>query len=176
MSPYVLRHPDRPSMDHGQERRNRRGGTQDGVVVAVRDHLHTVLDGVSPPYPCHFACFIHPRRRAAEEGFGVITLSGESLPLTVTLLESLKWMPTLLDGTDPVVLAAADEEDVLVPGRPVGGWPEPLPVNRIMLWHGVKPGSELRAMKHQTGIMLTPAKGGPQLTLVCAERPTGWPP
>jgi hypothetical protein len=163
-------------MDKEESPRNRRAGSQDGVVVAVRDHLQTILAGSSTPYPCHYACFIHPRRRAGEEGFGVITLSGESLPLTVTLLESLKWMPSLLDGSDPVVLAAADEEDVLVPGRPVGGWPEPLPVSRIMLWHGVRPGTEREAIRNQTGIMLTPTAGGPQLTLLCAERPTGWPP
>lgn len=156
---------------------NRRTRSQDGIVVVVRDHLQAVLAQTQTPFPCHFACLIHPRRRAGEHGFGVITASGESLPLTVTLLESLRRMPTLLEGTDPVVLGAADEEDALVPGTPRSDWQEPLPVNRIMLWHGVDAGSApAGSLKNRTGIMLTPKAAGPQLTLLCAERPVGWPP
>ena len=147
------------------ERENRRSG-QDGIVVAVRDHLQTLLGQTKTAFPCRFACLIHPRRRAGEHGFGVITASGESLPLTVTLLE----------GTDPVVLGAADEEDALVPGNSQDEWQEPLPVNRIMLWHGVDAGSSASVLKNRTGIMLTPKAAGPQLTLLCAERPVGWPP
>jgi hypothetical protein len=155
---------------------NRRSGGQDGIVVVVRDHLQTVLGQTRTPFPCRFACLIHPRRRAGEHGFGVITAAGESLPLTVTLLESLRRMPTLLEGTDPVVLGAADEEDSLVPGNARADWQEPLPVNRIMLWHGVEAGTSSHALKNRTGIMLTPKAAGPQLTLLCAERPVGWPP
>ncbi len=154
---------------------NRRSGTTDGIVVVVRDHLRNVLAGTPSPFPCHYACLIHARRRAGEHGFGVVTLAGESLPLTVLLLESLKRMPTLLEGTDPVVLGAADEEDALVPGEFVAKWKEPLPVNRIMLWHGVEPGFNTKSLRNRTGIMLSPTASGPQLTLLCAERPVGWP-
>lgn len=164
-------------MNDDSSQRNRRSASQDGMVVVVRDHLHTVLGTIGTPFPCHFACFIHPRRRAGEHGFGVITLAGESLPLTVELLESLKRMPTLLEGTDPVVIAAADEEDALVPGDPRAGWQVPLPVNRLMLWHGVRGGANTASeLRGRTGIMLTPQAAGPQLTLLCAERPVGWPP
>lgn len=155
---------------------NRRSRSQDGIVVVVRDHLQNLLGQSKTAFPCRFACLIHPRRRAGEHGFGVITASGESLPLTVTLLESLRRMPTLLEGTDPVVLGAADEEDALVPGNSQEEWQEPLPVNRIMLWHGVAAGTSASALKNRTGIMLTPKAAGPQLTLLCAERPVGWPP
>ena len=85
---------------------NRRASSQDGMVIAVRDHLKNLLASIPTPFPCHFACFIHPRRRTGEHGFGAITLAGESLPLTVILLESLRRMPTLLEGTDPVVIGA----------------------------------------------------------------------
>lgn len=156
-------------------RDNRRSTSQDGIVVAVRDHLRQVLAGTPVPFPCRYACLIHARRRAGEHGFGVVTLAGESLPLTVLLLESLKRMPTLLEGTDPVVLGAADEEDALVPGEFNPKWKEPLPVNRIMLWHGVEPGANPRTLRNRTGIMLSPTASGPQLTLLCAERPVGWP-
>jgi hypothetical protein len=145
------------------------------MVVAVRDHLKSLLASIPTPFPCHFACFIHPRRRAGEHGFGTITLAGESLPLTVTLLESLRRMPTLLEGTDPVVVGAADEEDALVPGSPRAEWHEPLPVTRIMLWHGVDHSNEAASLRNRTGIMLTPQPSGPQLILLCAERPVGWP-
>ena len=106
---------------------------------------------------------------------GVITLAGESLPLTVIMLESLKRMPTLLEGVNPVVLGAADEEDVIVAGEPPAAWREPLPVNRVMLWQGVTPGAEPSELQAQSGILLSPRVGGPQLTLLCAERPVGWP-
>ena len=145
-------------------------------MVVVRDHLQNILGQTRTPFPCRFACLIHPRRRAGEHGFGVITASGESLALTVTLLESLRRMPTLLEGTDPVVLGAADEEDALVPGNARAEWQEPLPVNRIMLWHGVDAGTSAGSLRNRTGIMLTPKAAGPQLTLLCAERPVGWPP
>jgi len=163
-------------MGEPNEPDNRRNRSQDGIVVVVRDHLQNLLGQTKTAFPCRFACLIHPRRRAGEHGFGVITASGESLPLTVTLLESLRRMPTLLEGTDPVVLGAADEEDALVPGDSHEEWQEPLPVNRIMLWHGVDAGSAGNALKNRTGIMLTPKAQGPQLTLLCAERPVGWPP
>jgi hypothetical protein len=155
--------------------RNRRSATPDGMVVVVRDHLRTVLMRTATPFPCSYACFVHPRRRAGEQGFGVITLAGESLALTVVMLESLKRMPTLLEGVNPVVLGAADEEDVIVAGEPPAPWREPLPVNRIMLWQGVTPGAEPSELQAQSGILLSPRVGGPQLTLLCAERPVGWP-
>jgi hypothetical protein len=142
----------------GPSPRNRRTPTSEGVVVLVRDHLRTVLARTATPFPCRYACLIHPR--------------GESLALTVTMLESLRRMPTLLEGTDPVVLAAADDEDTLAMG-PDG--PEALPVDRIMLWHGVAAGTDARELRNRTGITLRPTTAGPRLTLLAAERPVGWP-
>lgn len=156
----------------GPSPRNRRTPTSEGVVVLVRDHLRTVLARTATPFPCRYACLIHPRCRQGERGFGVITLAGESLALTVALLESLRRMPTLLEGTDPVVLAAADDEDTLVLG-PDG--PETAPVDRIMLWHGVAAGTSPRELRNRTGVTLRPTTAGPRLTLLAAERPVGWP-
>ena len=161
-------------MTQSEPARERRS-TQDGMVITVRDHLRTLLSTVPTAFPCRYACFIHPRRRVGEHGFGVITLAGESLPLTVTLLESIRRMPTLLEGTDPVVIGAADEEDALVPGNSRAEWKEPLAVTRIMLWHGVEATEAPATLRHRTGVMLTPKASGPQLILLCAERPVGWP-
>lgn len=160
-------------MSNPHPARDRR--SQDGMVTTVRDHLRNLLNTLSTPFPCRYACFIHPRRRVGEHGFGTITLAGESLPLTVTLLESLRRMPTLLEGTDPVVIGAADEEDALVPGTPRADWQEPLPVTRVMLWHGVEASASPAVLRQRTGVMLTPKATGPQLILLCAERPVGWP-
>jgi len=145
------------------------------MVITVRDHLRNLLGTIPTPFPCRYACFIHPRRRVGEHGFGAITLAGESLPLTVTLLESLRRMPTLLEGTDPVVVGAADEEDALVPGSARAEWQEPLPVSRLMLWRGVEASDAPAVLRHRTGMLLTPKATGPQLILLCAERPVGWP-
>src|ERR1041384_2131131 len=174
-TPYICHDPwPSPPMSEPSPR-NRRTANPDGMVVVVRDHLRTLLMRTATPFPCSYACFVHPRRRAGEQGFGVITLAGESLALTVIMLESLKRMPTLLEGVNPVVLGAADEEDVLVLGEQASGWREPLPVNRLMLWQGVTPGGEPESLQAQSGILLSPRVGGPQLTLLCAQRPTGWP-
>ncbi len=48
--------------------------------------------------PWNYAALLHARRRLGERGFGVITLRGESLPLTRALLAGLAaapiWLPT----------------------------------------------------------------------------------
>lgn len=160
------------TMTEPNSRQNRRTPTSEGVVVLVREHLRTVLAKTVTPFPCRYACLIHPRCRQGERGFGVITLAGESLPLTVTMLGSLRRMPTLLEGTDPVVLAAADDEETTMAG-PEGV--ETLPVDRIMLWHGVAAGTSARELRNRTGITLRPTTAGPRLTLLSAERPVGWP-
>lgn len=148
----------------------RRVNSPDGLVLVVRDHLRKRLVITPTPYPCHYACFIHPRRREGERGFGVITLSGESLPLSVTMLESLRRMPTLLDGTASVVVGPVDEEEAVVPARPGEAWQELLPVSRLVVRRGVG------GARDDTGTALTATTEGPQLTLLCAERPVGWPP
>jgi hypothetical protein len=35
--------------------------------------------------------------------------------------------------------------------------------------------NEAASLRNRTGIMLTPQPSGPQLILLCAERPVGWP-
>jgi hypothetical protein len=157
------------------EPNNRRSGTQDGVVLAVRDHLHALLAKAATPFPCHYACFIHPRRRAGEQGFGVITLAGESLPLTVTLLDALSEVPTLLDGTTVVSLTPADDEDKDAPAEKGEGWREMLPIGRFMLWSARGATDRLHAFFDQRGEVVKAGSEGPQYTLLCADRPDGWP-
>lgn len=157
-------------MADGEWSPERRGASPDGIVLAVRDHLRRLLAGTPTPFPCRYACYLHSRRRCGERGFGVITLSGESLPLTVTMLEHLRLVPTLLEGRAPVVVGPGDQEDALIPAGDAGGWSVPLPVLRI----SIRLGDE-RDESAGPAQVLMPSLEGPQLTLLCANRPVGWP-
>jgi len=143
-----------------------------GVVATVRDRLRTALKETDTPFPCGYAFLIHPRRRAGEEGFGVITLSGESLPLSVRMLAALEEVPTLIDGVSPIVLAPAEPFDWTAPQEPGTPWSEVLPVHRIAVWHGHRPE---RLTMQSTGTYLAAGSHGPQLVVFCQTRPQGWP-
>lgn len=155
----------------------KRSTAPDGMVPAVGQRLRRLLADLPTPFPCHYACFIHARRRQGEQGFGVITASGESLPLTVTMLRSLRRVPTLFEGRARVMVGPGESEDTLIPGGDGGDgatWAVPLPVSSLSLRMGphepeggAEPGAEQ---------LITPTAVGPQLTLLCATRPEGWPP
>src|SRR6187399_2848943 len=104
--------------------------SSDGRVPAVSQRLQKLLAEVPTPFPCRYACHIHPRRRQGEKGFGVITLAGESLPLSVDMLASLRQVPTLFEGQAPVVVGPADSEDSVVRE---GTWTVPLPVPGFLM-------------------------------------------
>jgi hypothetical protein len=146
----------------------RRADSSDGMVNVVRQHLRRLLEETPTPFPCRYACFIHPRRRQGERGFGVITPSGESLPLTVTMLEDLSVVPTCIDGHAVVVVGPGDDRDLLTPAGEGEDWSVPLPVTRISI--------QPREGDAGEGQTLTPSLEGPQLSLLCADRPQGWPP
>lgn len=143
-----------------------------GVVTTVRDRLRVALRETTTPFPCSYAFLIHPRRREGEDGFGVITLAGESLPLSVRMLAALERIPSLIDGLSPVTLAPAEPFDWTAPRDPGTSWNEVLPVNRIAVWHG--PRSE-RISTHATGTYLAASHRTPQLVVFCQTRPEGWP-
>lgn len=143
-----------------------------GTVATVRDRLQAVLRDAATPFPCGYALLIHPRRRLGEHGFGVITLAGESLPLSVSLLRALGQVPTLIDGLTPVTLGPAEPMDWTVPGT-TDPWEEVLPVNRIALWPGA-PRSLDTALRSFENVLVA-GQGGPQLVVLAATRPEGWP-
>ena len=153
----------------GEERRTR---SDEGVVATVRDRLVSALRTATTPFPCGYAFLIHPRRREGEDGFGVITLAGESLPLSVRMLAALERVPSLIDGLSPVTLAPAEPFDWTAPRDPGTSWNEVLPVNRIAVWHG--PRTE-RVSIHATGTYLAASARSPQLVVFCQSRPEGWP-
>ena len=151
--------------------------TEGGYAPAIAHKLRQALEHLPTPFPCKYACFVHPRRRSGEQGFGVITLAGESLPLSVEMLASLRQVPTLLEGRAPVVIGPADPEDVMVPYSE-GKWQGPQPVPRFLMktlpiveeneWGpGAQTGPTDQIMKADEGFL--------QMTLLCATRPAGWP-
>ena len=148
-----------------------------GFAPAVAHRLRQLLEQLPTPFPCKYACFIHPRRRSGEEGFGVITLAGESLPLSVEMLASLRQVPTLLEGRAPVVVGPADPADVMIPGE-MGHWSGPQPVPRFLMRllpvvdeSGQPEGGEA----NPTDQVMGADNGWPQVTLLCLSRPAGWP-
>lgn len=151
----------------------RRSNPANGMVPAVGRRLRNLLAEVPTPFPCRYACFIHPRRRPGEQGFGVITAAGESLPLTVTLLTTLERVPTLFEGRARVLVGPATGADSLILADG-GDWSVPLPVASLSLRLGDDDGlGDPAVAPIQT---LTPSHQGPHLTLLCATRPEGWPP
>jgi len=164
-------------MKDDEKPEERRSTSENGYAPAVAHKLRQALDHLPTSFPCRYACFIHPRRRSGEQGFGVITLAGESLPLSVEMLASLRQVPTLLEGRAPVVIAPADPADVIIPymeGRLRGPQPVPrflmrvLPVVEENEWDaGTQPTPKDEVIKADEGFL--------QMTLLCASRPAGWP-
>jgi len=162
-------------MEEREEYPDKRSTTPDGMVPAVGQRLRRLLADLPTEFPCRYACFIHARRRQGEHGFGVITAAGESLPLTVTMLRSLRQVPTLFEGRARVTIGPGDTEDTLIRGDDSGGgagWPVPLPVTRISLRLAPGESESAEAGREQ---VITSTVTGPQMTLLCATRPEGWP-
>ena len=162
-------------MSDGDRNPDRRSASEDGLVPMVARRLRRLLAEVPTPFPCRYACLIHPRRRQGEQGFGVITLAGESLPLTVAMLSTLRKVPTLFEGRAPVIVGPAEAADALI-AAPEGAWSVPLPVTRfaMRLLPDEEPGLPTPA-RPEADQIVTPTPEGPQLTLLCASRPGGWP-
>jgi hypothetical protein len=150
--------------------------SSDGRVPAVSQRLQKLLAEVPTPFPCRYACHIHPRRRLGEQGFGVITLAGESLPLSVSLLADLRQVPTLFEGRAPVVVGPADAEDTIVRAEE-GSWSVQLPVSRFLmrLLPTSDEDADETAETEGTDQLVTPTHDGPEINLLCATKPAGWP-
>jgi len=105
----------------------------------------------------------------------VITLAGESLPLTVTMLEELEHVATLFEGRGRVVVSPAQQRDTVIPSDQ-GAWGVPLPVQRFSLrvMESHDPDDPVPGHRETTQIVIASPEG-PQLTLLCAHRPAGWP-
>lgn len=162
-------------MSDDKENPERRSASEDGHVPAASRRLRRLLAEVPTLFPCRYACLIHPRRRAGEHGFGVITLSGESLPLSVTMLTSLRKVPTLYEGRAPVMVGPAEARDSVIPSDD-GEWSVPLPVARLtMRLLPIDDPDDEAPEPRGTDQIVTPATDGPQITLLCATRPSGWP-
>jgi hypothetical protein len=161
-------------MSDDEKPQERRSTSENGFAPAIAHKLRRALEHLPTSFPCRYACFIHPRRRSGEQGFGVITLAGESLPLSVEMLASLRHVPTLLEGRAPVVISPADPADIMVPVDK-GAWHGPQPVPRFLMKVLPIEGTEWDGEAPPADELMTAESGFPQITLLCASRPAGWP-
>jgi hypothetical protein len=91
---------------------DRRSLGPDGLVHAVRGMLDAaVAQARAASLPWNYAALLHARRRLGERGFGVITLRGESLPLTRALLGGLAAGPIWVPGAGFVAVEGATTTD-----------------------------------------------------------------
>jgi len=163
-------------MSDPDPRPDRPARSNDGRVPAISLRLQKLLAECPTPFPCRYACHIHPRRRLGESGFGVITLGGESLPLSVSLLATLRHVPTLFEGRAPVVVGPAEPEDSVVRADD-GTWSVPLPVPGFLmrLLPVADDDDDETATPDGKDQLVMPSLEGPEINLLCAGRPAGWP-
>ena len=83
-------------------------------------------------------------------------------------------VPTLLEGRAPVVISPADPADVMVPVDK-GAWHGPQPVPRFLMKVLPIEGTEWEGESPPSDELMTAESGFPQITLLCATRPAGWP-
>ncbi len=171
--------------------RDRRSVGNDGLVHAVRGMLEAaVAQARAATLPWNYAALLHARRRLGERGFGVITLRGESLPLTPALLSGLSagpiWVPavgfvlveaaTTTDSTDegdesPVeqlVLRAAEDGVAIPPGLA-----QALAASEAATRENGAPPDEPPRL--ELPATLDAATATRTLILLAEARPRGWP-
>lgn len=165
----------------------RRSAGSDGLVHAVRGILDAaVAQARAATLPWNYAALLHARRRLGERGFGVITLRGESLPLTRALLTGLAagpiWVPTA--GFVAVEGATTTDEGEDSPIeqlvlRAADSHPMPPALAQALAASdaaGRDPGSE----REEPGLLDLPATlhaatVNRTLVLLSEARPRGWP-
>jgi hypothetical protein len=165
----------------------RRSIGSDGLVHAVRGMLDAaVAQARAATLPWNYAALLHARRRLGERGFGVITLRGESLPLTPALLAGLEagpiWVPsagfvavegaTTTDQGDEspieqLVLRAADPHP-MPPGLAQTLAASEAASREPGVAHEEPPPLDLPATLHAATVTRT-------LILLSEARPRGWP-
>jgi hypothetical protein len=166
----------------------RRSVGVDGLVHAVRGMLDAaVAQARAATLPWNYAALLHARRRLGERGFGVITLRGESLPLTPGLLAGLSagpiWVPTVgfvlveaatttdegsQSPVEQLVLRAAVEEHPIPPGLA-----HALAASEAATRENGAPPDEPPRLELPT--TLHAATATRTLILLSEARPRGWP-
>jgi len=167
---------------------DRRSVGPDGLVHAVRGMLDAAIQQAkAASLPWNYAALLHARRRMGERGFGVITLRGESLPLTRALVAGLTsapiWLPTMgfvaVEGATTTDEGDESPVDQLVL-RAADPMPMPPQVAQVLAASEVasrEPGVdrneppviELPTVLHSATVTRT-------LILLSEARPHGWPP
>lgn len=88
------------------------------TIALGQERLKRMLARVDATTPSMaYGCLLHVRKERARDTLGLITLSGESLPLTPRLLTALADTPLLLAGQTRVTLGLLDPGQLAEPDR-----------------------------------------------------------
>jgi hypothetical protein len=163
---------------------DRREICPDGLVSQVREQLGVMLrEAWAAGVPCRYGAFIHPRRRFGEDGFGVITLRGESLLLTRELLSALASLPAWLPKGRPVTVGPDPADTGLEPApgegnaAAAGTWTAAPAVRRIRVdaRDAGAPLGETSDTEPVPGLVDSESERR-AVTVLTETRPSGWPP
>lgn len=121
-----------------------------------------------------YGCLLHVRKERARATLGIITLSGESLPLTPRLLAALADEPILLAGQTRVALGLLDPGQLAEPDRSLDAillqvLPELIEVP------GVSPDDEEIEVLAGVEALVSADTLLQPLVLLLHSRPAGWP-
>jgi len=138
----------------------------DAVVSRVQATLGDLIEefrNEERPYLYGFA--IHPRLDDGQLGFGVITIGGESLPLTRAMIDALGSHICWIYGELPAQVTLGG-------GPSAGDGPVPCIEVSVLNERGFDP--QTRALYATLGTV-TPGELKEVLVALTTERPDGWP-
>ncbi len=144
------------------------------VTEAYQERLATVMTWHRDARPgFRWGVVLHRRDERGRARFGAVTAGGESLLLTVPLLEALDEAGCWLDGALPVRLASC----AVVAPPMAGGVPRPTRaplVAALAIGFGAQAGPD-EGLLAAMGGELTPDALPGELFLLARERPARWP-
>ncbi len=146
------------------------------IVETVQEKLRQVIaSAASEGHEYRFGFLLHRREDFGQMQFGLITLGGESLPLTHRMLNALHDVVCWVYGEVPANLETSDKDRHAVhvddEGRPVDALARTLTVT-LLTEEGKAPDSFALCPSQGT---LTPDGLTEPLLLLTATRPHGWP-
>jgi hypothetical protein len=145
------------------------------TIVLGQERLKLMLARTGAAVPMlAYGCLLHVRKERARATLGIITLSGEALPLTPRLMAALTDEPILLAGQTRVTLGLLDPGQLAEPDRALDAillQVLPEPVNAP---DGLADEEELDVLAGVEALVSADTLLQP-LVLLLRSRPAGWP-
>ena len=146
------------------------------IVETVQEKLRQVIAGAaSEGQEYGYGFLLHRREDFGQLQFGLITLGGESMPLTHRMLNALQGVVCWVYGEVPAGIETADRDRHAVhvddEGRPTDTVARTLMVT-LLTPDGSQPDSSALCPAQGT---MTPVTLTEPLLMLTATRPAGWP-